>query len=138
MSQYLKQKVETLKDVSRRDFMEAMMDKEFNKDFDIDFDGKILDASGMIVIPKDQREVNATVSFHDKNHKAHVGLVFNDDYSVEVRGDFYGSGTNIKQFSEKLGMIYNSYKVVKAARSAGYMVNIIAQSNQEIKLECLA
>lgn len=134
MSQYVKQTV-SMDSFDRDDFRNALTDERFKHDFTIDFDNKRITERGMVVIPDNQRDVDAVVTF--KNSHSGVGIVFNEEGGLEVRGDFYSSGTRLKEFSKQIAMIYNAYKVAKAAQMNNYMVNILSQSRQEIKLECL-
>lgn len=134
MSQYVKQTV-SMDSFDRDDFRNALTDKRFEHDFTIDFDNKRITERGMVVIPDNQRDVDAVVTF--KNSHSGVGIVFNEEGGLEVRGDFYSSGTRLEEFSKQIAMIYNAYKVAKAAQMNNYMVNILSQSRQEIKLECL-
>lgn len=134
MSQYVKQTV-SMDSFDRDDFRNALTDERFEHDFTIDFDNKRITERGMVVIPDNQRDVDAVVTF--KNSHSGVGIVFNEEGGLEVRGDFYSSGTRLKEFSKQIAMIYNAYKVAKAAQMNNYMVNILSQSRQEIKLECL-
>lgn len=134
MSQYVKQTV-SMDSFDRDDFRNALTDERFEHDFIIDFDNKRITERGMVVIPDNQRDVDAVVTF--KNSHSGVGIVFNEEGGLEVRGDFYSSGTRLEEFSKQIAMIYNAYKVAKAAQMNNYMVNILSQSRQEIKLECL-
>lgn len=134
MSQYVKQTV-SMDSFDRDDFRNALTDERFKHDFAIDFDNKRITERGMVVIPDNQRDVDAVVTF--KNSHSGVGIVFNEEGGLEVRGDFYSSGTRLEEFSKQIAMIYNAYKVAKAAQMNNYMVNILSQSRQEIKLECL-
>lgn len=134
MSQYVKQTV-SMDSFDRDDFRNALIDERFKHDFTIDFDNKRITERGMVVIPDNQRDVDAVVTF--KNSHSGVGIVFNEEGGLEVRGDFYSSGTRLEEFSKQIAMIYNAYKVAKAAQMNNYMVNILSQSRQEIKLECL-
>lgn len=134
MSQYVKQTV-SMDSFDRDDFHNALTDERFEHDFTIDFDNKRITERGMVVIPDNQRDVDAVVTF--KNSHSGVGIVFNEEGGLEVRGDFYSSGTRLEEFSKQIAMIYNAYKVAKAAQMNNYMVNILSQSRQEIKLECL-
>lgn len=134
MSQYVKQTI-SMDSFDRDDFRNALTDERFEHDFTIDFDNKRITERGMVVIPDNQRDVDAVVTF--KNSHSGVGIVFNEEGGLEVRGDFYSSGTHLEEFSKQIAMIYNAYKVAKAAQMNNYMVNILSQSRQEIKLECL-
>lgn len=134
MSQYVKQTV-SMDSFDHDDFRNALTDERFEHDFTIDFDNKRITERGMVVIPDNQRDVDAVVTF--KNSHSGVGIVFNEEGGLEVRGDFYSSGTRLEEFSKQIAMIYNAYKVAKAAQMNNYMVNILSQSRQEIKLECL-
>lgn len=134
MSQYVKQTV-SMDSFDRDDFRNALTDERFKHDFTIDFDNKRITERGMVVIPDNQRDVDAVVTF--KNSHSGVGIVFNEEGGLEVRGDFYSSGIRLEEFSKQIAMIYNAYKVARAAQMNNYMVNILSQSRQEIKLECL-
>ena len=92
MSQYVKQTV-SMDSFDRDDFRNALTDERFEHDFTIDFDNKRITERGMVVIPDNQRDVDAVVTF--KNSHSGVGIVFNEEGGLEVRWDFYSSGTRL-------------------------------------------
>ena len=122
MSKYVRQQIETLSDVDKTVFMEMMRDSRFDKGFSVDFEDKHLrDNYYGVTVPKDQRDVDCTVSI---NGKTQVGLVFKEDGKLEIRGDFWGTDMTLKSLSEQLGMLYQAYNFAYQLDAMNFMGQI--------------
>jgi hypothetical protein len=122
MSKYVRQQIETLSDVDKTVFMEMMRDSRFDKGFSVDFEDKRLrDNYYGVTVPKDQRDVDCTVSI---NGKTQVGLVFKEDGKLEIRGDFWGTDMTLKSLSEQLGMLYQAYNFAYQLDAMNFMGQI--------------
>ena len=134
MSKYMKQQVQNLKNVKMSELEKTFKSNKFSFDFDVDFSKKRLEPTNRIyVIPENQRNVDAVVTFKNGNNA--VGLILKEDGSLEVAGDFYGSGYNEQTFAQALGMTINANRLITKAKLNNYTANVVSQTREQIKLE---